>query len=63
MAMNKTSILIIDDDPNLRKTLSDILRVKGYETLTAKDGAEGLSLIEQNPVNLALIDLRLPDMS
>ena len=61
--LNKTRILIIDDDPNLRKTLSDILRAKGYETLTAKDGTEGLSLIGQNKVDLALIDLRLPDIS
>lgn len=62
MTANKTRILIIDDDPNLRKTLSDILRAKGYETLAAKDGAEGLSLIGQNPVNLVLIDLKLPDI-
>jgi signal transduction histidine kinase len=62
MTTDKTSILIIDDDPNLRKTLSDILRVKGYETHAAKDGAEGLSLIGQNPVNLVLIDLKLPDI-
>lgn len=61
--INKTTILIIDDDPNLRKTLSDILRTKGYETLTAKDGAEGLSIIRMENVHLALIDLRLPDIS
>jgi len=61
--MKKSTILIIDDDTNLRKTLSDILRAKGYETLAAKDGTEGLSLIGQNQVNLVLIDLRLPDIS
>lgn len=60
---NKIGILMIDDDPNLRKTLSDILRAKGYETHTAKDGAEGLALLKQHAVNLALIDLRLPDIS
>ncbi|MHB8881003.1 MAG: ATP-binding response regulator [Thermodesulfovibrionales bacterium] len=63
MTMKKADILIIDDDPNLRKTLSDILRAKGYQTRTAEDGAEGLSLINQNRADLALIDLRLPDMS
>lgn len=56
-------ILIIDDDPHLRKTLSDILRAKGYQTLAAEDGTEGLALIGQHPVNLALIDLGLPDIS
>ncbi len=60
---SKTEILIIDDDPNLRKTLSDILRAKGYETIAAKDGTEGLDLLKQNSYNLALIDLQLPDIS
>ncbi len=61
--MDKPCILIIDDDPIQRKTLADILRVKGYETLAARDGTEGLALMERNGVNLALIDLGLPDMS
>ena len=60
---NRMCVLIIDDDSNLRKTLSDILKAKGYETHTAKDGVEGLALLKQHAVNLALIDLRLPDMS
>lgn len=61
--MEKPVILIIDDDPSLRKTLSDILRVKGYETLSAGDGAEGLALLRKHEVNVALIDLGLPDIS
>ena len=63
MTTDKSSILIIDDDANLRKTLADILAAKGYQTLTAKDGAEGLSLLQQHTVHLALVDLRLPDIS
>jgi len=61
--MKKPLILIIDDDPNLRRTLSDILRTVGYETLAAKDGTEGLAVLQQRPVNVALIDLMLPDIS
>jgi len=61
--MGKAVILIIDDDPNLRKTLADILKVKGYATLAAKDGAEGLAYLQANTVALALIDLGLPDIS
>lgn len=60
--MDKSGILIIDDDPGLRKTLADILRIKGYDILTAGSGAEGLALFGDYPVNLALIDLGLPDM-
>ena len=60
--MDKPIILIIDDDPGLRKTLNDILAVKGYEPLAAKEGGEGLDLIRQYPVAVALIDLKLPDL-
>lgn len=58
--MERPCILIIDDDPNLRKTLVDILRIKGYETLTAADGEKGLAVLLENRVNLVLLDLGLP---
>lgn len=60
--MEKPRVLVVDDDPNLRKTLCDILRVKGYETLAGKDGTEGLALLKENEVNLVLLDLGLPDI-
>jgi diguanylate cyclase (GGDEF)-like protein len=62
LKMSKPGILIIDDDINLKKTLSDILKLNGYEIVTAKDGREGLALFAENPVNLVLIDLGLPDI-
>lgn len=61
--MNNPRILIIDDDPGLRKTLADILRVKGYDILVAKSGTEGLALLGKQSLNLVLIDLGLPDLS
>ncbi|MDD3816089.1 MAG: diguanylate cyclase [Desulfocapsaceae bacterium] len=62
--MNKSEkILVVDDDMNLRKTLSDILRVKGYETAIAGTGAEAITATKQGDISLALIDLMLPDMS
>lgn len=60
---NSPSILVVDDDANLRKTLADILRLKGYEVATAGTGAEGVAQAERAFVNVALIDLKLPDMS
>ncbi|HET7831832.1 MAG TPA: HD domain-containing phosphohydrolase [Gallionella sp.] len=56
-------LLIIDDDPNLRKTLSDILKIKGYAVVTAADGKGGIAQAQQSAANVALIDLKLPDMS
>ncbi|OGU09218.1 MAG: hypothetical protein A2075_00085 [Geobacteraceae bacterium GWC2_58_44] len=60
--MERSTILIIDDDPGLRKTLADILKLRGFETLAAGSGSVGLALLKDNPVNLVLIDLGLPDM-
>ena len=59
----KAKILVVDDDPNLRKTLADILRVKGYETVIAASGAEAVAAAEHQTFSLALIDLMLPDMT
>jgi two-component system cell cycle response regulator len=58
----KAKILVVDDDPNLRKTLSDILRIKGYDTAAAATGAEAIAEVERDAFSLALIDLMLPDM-
>ncbi len=60
----KQSILIIDDDPGLRKTLSDILKIKGYASIAVDRGKIALEVIEaEQPPVVALIDLKLEDMS
>jgi PAS domain S-box-containing protein/putative nucleotidyltransferase with HDIG domain len=58
----KTSILIVDDDPNLRKTLSGILRARDYAPLAAATGKAALDKIEGEIPAVALIDLRLEDI-
>jgi len=60
---NIAKILVIDDDPNVRKTLSDILRIKGYEVSSAESGTAGIAEAQQGSANVVLIDLKLPDMS
>jgi PAS domain S-box-containing protein len=55
-------ILIVDDDVNLRKTLTDILHLKGYEALGANNGRDAISTVESRSIPVALIDLRLVDM-
>jgi len=59
---NKTTILIVDDDLKFRKTLSDILRAKGYSPLAAAKGKTALSRVKKERPAVALIDLKLPDM-
>ncbi len=60
--MNKSRILIIDDDPSLIKTLTDILRIKGFETFSVTNGTEALTFLAKHPIDIVLIDLGLPDM-
>ncbi|MFQ6109041.1 MAG: sigma-54-dependent transcriptional regulator [Candidatus Aminicenantales bacterium] len=56
------SILVIDDDPLIRKTLSSHLSQEGYEILLAEDGEEGIELYEESLPDLVILDIRLPDI-
>jgi DNA-binding NtrC family response regulator len=58
----KGNILIVDDDPSIRKVLAAILVEKGYAVETADTGKKGISRSKNRFYNLALIDIRLPDM-
>ena len=57
-------ILIVDDDDQMRKTIGDILALKGYASLAAPSGRLGLEVARSvpRPLAIALVDLRLPDM-
>jgi len=55
------TVLIIDDDKMMRAFLENILGEDGYEVLLATTGAEGEALLEAKPVDIVLLDLRLPD--
>jgi DNA-binding response OmpR family regulator len=59
---SKPRILIVEDDENIRKTMKNILQQKGYETDTAKSGQEAEQKAKTNFYNLALLDIKLPDM-
>ncbi len=59
----ETSILIVDDNLKFRQTLSDILRAQGYVPIGASTGKAALDRIEEEGPGVALIDLRLRDMS
>jgi signal transduction histidine kinase/DNA-binding response OmpR family regulator len=55
-------VLVVDDDNALIRTLSDILRLHGYNPATALTAEDGIRLAESNSPVLAVVDLRLPDM-
>lgn len=64
MSENKrqNSILIVDDDEGIRKTLSAILESEGYLVETAKDGSDAIEKSNEKAFDLAVVDMRLPDM-
>jgi CheY-like chemotaxis protein len=59
---NPTTILVVDDNPPMAKTLSDILTIKGYEVHTAYSGAEALEILRKHEIHILLTDVIMPDM-
>jgi CheY-like chemotaxis protein len=59
-APSKKRVLVIDDDPALRRLLSFGLQRAGYETLTAQHGGEAMTIVGSVPLDLLLIDLMMP---
>ena len=55
-------ILIIDDEKSIRSTLREILEYEKYEVDEAKDGEEGITLLEKNNYDVVLCDIRMPKM-
>jgi len=61
-ASSELSVLVIEDDGQLLRTLGDILGRRGYRALIAQSARDGLALVEQELPAVALVDLKLPDM-
>ena len=60
--MEKTRVLIVDDDPNINQLIKLYLEKEGYETETAERGDDALNLFKKNPPQIVLLDLMLPGM-
>ncbi|MBN2529230.1 MAG: sigma-54-dependent Fis family transcriptional regulator [Deltaproteobacteria bacterium] len=56
------SILIVDDEESLRVSLSALISRNGYHALTAANGKEALALLQQETVDVAFVDVRMPEM-
>ena len=55
-------IIIVDDDENIRKTMKAILEDEGYIVDLAINGNEAIEMTQERAYNIALLDIRLPDM-
>ncbi|HSB72066.1 MAG TPA: response regulator [Candidatus Methylomirabilis sp.] len=62
--MAKTSsVLVVDDDPEMRALVLDVLRNEGYEVVEAKDGTEAVLALRAREFNVILMDKNMPGPS
>jgi len=56
-------ILVVDDERSMRELLAIVLRREGYEVLVAENGRTAIDLLEREPVDLLISDIKMPDLS
>ena len=63
MTVKKAEILIVDDEEVIREMLKTLLQREGYSVNTAENGAAGIDQIRKKFFNIAIVDIKLTDMS
>ena len=58
--MEKTCVLMVDDDPNILKFVSANLEIRGYDVITAEDGETAIEVMDRTTPNLVILDLLMP---
>ena len=58
----RATLLVVDDDRSMRRTLVELLDAHGYATLGSSSAAEALEVLQTRPVDLVITDLRMPGM-
>lgn len=61
--MSKETILVVDDEQNIRKAMATVLQREGYDTVEARDGREALRSVIFDKPDLILLDIMLPTMN
>ncbi|EPY09029.1 two component transcriptional regulator [Paenibacillus alvei TS-15] len=56
------TILVVDDDPHIRKLVTVFLQKEGFKTIEAPDGVEALTQMESNKADLVVLDIMMPNM-
>jgi CheY-like chemotaxis protein len=62
MSLNEAPILVVDDDPSILSTISDILEFEGYTVECASNGEQALEIVDRTLPALVLLDMRMPTM-
>jgi two-component system, NtrC family, response regulator PilR len=56
-------ILVVDDERSMRELLAIVLRREGYEVLLAENGTTAIAMLEREPVDILISDIKMPDVS
>lgn len=60
--MNKVTVLVVDDDPEIRNFIQIFLCNEGYDVLEAENGLQALEIVKTSPVQLIILDVMMPHM-
>ena len=63
MGIQEIRILIVDDEQDLLETMTKRMRKRGMQVLSASSGPEAIELIQQEPIDVVLLDVRMPQMN
>jgi DNA-binding response OmpR family regulator len=58
----KSNILVVDDEPVARQSLTDILKLEGHNVTSAPNGQAAVEYVRTHPIDLMIVDLRMPGM-
>jgi len=58
----KSNILVVDDEPVARQSMTDILRLEGFSVNSVPNGQSAIEFVRTHPVELMIVDLRMPGM-
>jgi two-component system response regulator PilR (NtrC family) len=56
-------ILVVDDERSMRELLAIVLRREGYDVLLAENGKSAIAMLEKEPVDILISDIKMPDLS
>src|SRR5688500_8778006 len=59
----RSRILVVDDEPSMRELLDIVLRREGHEVFKASNGRQAVEILEREPIDLLISDIKMPDMS
>lgn len=60
---SKIKVLIVDDEPAIRESISQFLVDFNFHVITAENGETALRQVQETPFDIAIVDMRLPEMS